>query len=189
MRTRFVCTFFHCLHFYLRCCFSFLACNCQISDAIFCIMVFWHFSDCVHMCVAHFFVHFLAWLFAFSHCTYIPLFSLFFPIVLRIICLFFLPSFTHLHCLIVLQVLAVLLPSYKRLSIVNIGFFLRSGLEIVIVVGGAIRFVVLPLFFCVFFSFHALTFCPDYFAGLPGLIRPVQALIVTVTRFFLRYGL
>ena len=35
--------------------------------------------------------------------------------------------------------------------------------------GGAIGFVVFPLFFCVFFSFHVFTVCADYFAGFAGL--------------------
>ena len=121
------------------------------------------------MRVTHFFVHFLAWLFVFWHCICIHLFVLFFPIVLCIIFLFFLPSFSHLHCLIVLQVLAVLFPRCKRPSIANIWLFLCSGLEIVVLVGGAIGFVVFPLFFCVFFSFHVFTVCADYFVGFAGL--------------------
>ena len=75
IQNRFVYTLFRCLNFSLRCFFVSLICNCQISNAIFCIIVFWHCSDCVHMCITQLFVRFLAWFLAFWHCVYIRLFS------------------------------------------------------------------------------------------------------------------
>ena len=103
MNNRFVCTFNWCLHFSLRCFCFFLVCNCQISDAIFRIVVFWHFSDCVHMCIAHLFVRVLAWLFAFWYCMHIRLFTLFFAIVLCIIYLFFFAKFLRFVLFVFLQ--------------------------------------------------------------------------------------
>ena len=49
--------------------------------------------------------------------------------------------------LIVLQILPVLIPRFKRLIVAVVWFFLRSGLEIVIMLDSAIRFVVLSCFF------------------------------------------
>ena len=82
---------------------------------------------------------------------------------------FFLPNFSHLHFLIVLQVLAVLFPRFKRSIVAVIWFFLRSGLEIIIMLGNAIRFVTLLFFVGFFSSFYAFTFCVDCFADFAGL--------------------
>ena len=78
MHNRFAWTFICCLHFYLSYYFCFWPCNCQISNAIFCVVVFWHFSDCVHMCAHDCLCACLVDSFAFWHYTYIFLFALFF---------------------------------------------------------------------------------------------------------------
>ena len=65
MCNRFVPPFFLCLHFYLSFYFFRGVCNCQISDVIFYIIVFWHFPDCVHMCVHDCFCAWLIGSFAF----------------------------------------------------------------------------------------------------------------------------
>jgi hypothetical protein len=91
--------------------------------------------------------------------------------------------------LIVLQVLAVLLPRFKRSIVAVIWFFLRSRLEIIIMLGNAIRFVTLLLFVGFFPSFYAFTFCVDCFADFAGLIPRFKRLIVAVNWFFLCSGL